>query len=67
MDGKQYVVKYDMADGRSLYHSRSLGDFYPRKEFEFATIFNGRRFAEREADKMLQQDNSLVCYHLMEL
>ena len=67
MDGKQYVVKYDMADGRSLYHSRTLGDFYPRKEFEFATIFNGRRFAERSADKMIQEDDAIICYHIMEL
>ena len=67
IEGKQYVVKYDMVDGSCLYHSRMLGDFCPRKEYEHATIFNGRRFAEREADKMLQQDDSLVCYHIMEI
>ncbi len=65
-ENKQYIVQYDLKDGRSVYHSRCKGDFWPREEREFATIFNGKKDAEREADKVLEQDKDIVCYSIQE-
>lgn len=61
-DGRDhYVVLYDLADGRQMYHSRCKGGFSPQERREWATIFLDKRCAEREADKMLMQENNLVC------
>lgn len=65
---KQYIIQYDCADGRLLYHSRCKGDFFPQERRELADVFNGKKYAEREADKMLLQDkNFLVSYSIQEV
>ena len=67
MEEKSYVVLFDTTDGRSFYYSRLKGDFYGTEKREEATVFNGKKYAEREADKMLQQDSYLVCYSIQEV
>ena len=66
-DEKQYIVQYDLTDGSSVYHSRCKGDFYPQERRDLATVFNGKKYAEREADKMLEQDKNIVCYSIQEV
>ena len=65
---ERYIIQYDLADGSSVYHSRLKGDFCPQERRELADVFNGKKYAEREADKMLVQDNGLlVCYSIQEV
>lgn len=63
---KLYIVQFDRTDGSSIYHCRLKGDFCGTDKRELATVFQGKKYAEREADKMLQQDNYLVCYSILE-
>lgn len=63
----RYVVLYTMIDGRLLYHSRTKGDFCPVEEKAKATIFKGLKYAEREADRMLEENDELLCYSIREM
>lgn len=65
-ENKQYIVQYNLADGSSVYHSTLKGDFYPRTEREFATVFSGKKYAEREADKIMEREKDVVCYSVQE-
>ena len=67
MEEKQYIIQFDTADGKNVYHSRLKGDFYGTENRDHATIFKGKKYAEREADKMLLEDNYLVCYSIQEV
>ena len=67
MEEKQYIIQFDTADGKKVYHSRLNGDFYGTENRDHATIFKGKKYAEREADKMLEQDSYLVCYSIQEV
>ena len=64
---KQYIIQFDTADGKKVYHSRLKGDFYGTENRDHATIFKGKKYAEREADKMLLEDSYLVCYSIQEV
>ena len=68
MEEKQYIIQFDTADGKKIYHSRLKGDFYGTDKREHTTVFKGKRYAEREADKMLEQDKHfLICYSIKEV
>lgn len=67
MEEKQYIIQFDTADGSQVYYSRLKGDFYGTENRDHATIFKGKKYAEREADKMLEQDSYLVCYSIQEV
>ena len=66
MEEKRYIIQFDTADDKKIYYSRLKGDFYGTENREHATVFKGKKYAEREADKMLEQDNYLVCYSIQE-
>ena len=56
--------KEEYRDITPFWKSRLKGDFYGTENRDHATIFKGKKYAEREADKMLLEDSYLVCYSI---